>query len=594
MKHLRYLIVLGMAFAFLGCAPVKFFNSKSGNQAPVCSGAGCGQSCTATGTCTDTDGDPNDDDTNDDDSNGGGKTVACGPKLNDTVTTVTYTSGSAKPKLSANCVPTTVTYNWTVKKGGTPVSVPGIGNEISYPDFTSMGDGTYEITLNATASGFAAFDSPAPLQVILNYGNGGWPNIACDPRVNGTQTSVTLIPGSSNPVFTGNCNPADVAYVWTTLDGDGQTVTIPGLSGGTATANFSGLPPGTYDVYLSATRSNYNSYQQTQPIRVTIPQQNTRTVTFSKTVGAEDSQVDILLILDDSNSMGPDNQHIATRLQGFVNDLSASGLDWQMCLTLTHAMKLSDDPKALHWGASTMWEGVTSSPRWLLKKSQSNVYSVFVNTINRVGAETAFDDERAIKAAYAHAHNGNPALSGNSGCYRKKAALAVIILSDEDERSIGGDSSQKYYLEEWKPLESDDLPENYVKQIQNIFGSHKRMTVNSIIVRPGDTSCKAKQDTGTAKSHYGVKYAELSELTSGYVGSICEKDYSTNLKYFKDHISTSLASVPLECTPIGDLEADVEPTIENLTMRIENQKLIFSPQVPAGHTISLNYKCATN
>mgnify|MGYP000585450087 CR=1 FL=1 len=584
MKQIRYFATLGMAFVFLACAPVKFFSSKKDPGATPCTGDACPQDCQATATCPPPD--PLDDDQT------GDPAIACGPKLNDSQTQVTYTVGLAKPKVSANCSPSAVTYSWTVKKGGTPISVPGLNGEISYPDFTSQGDGTYEITLNATATDYQPFNSPAPLQVILNYGNTGLPSITCSPKVNGSLTSITLPSGSANPVFTGNCDPTDVSYVWTTLDSSGQTVTIPGLSGGTATANFSGFPSGTYEVYLSATKDNYNPYQLSTPIRVTIPQQNTRTVTYSKTVGQDDNQVDILLVLDDSNSMGPDNQHIATRLQGFVNELSSSGLDWQMCLTLTHAMKVTADPKALYWGASTMWEGVTTSPRWLLKKGQSNVYSVFVNTINRVGAETAFNDERAIKAAYSHAYNGDPSATGSSGCYRKDAALALIILSDEDERSIGGDCSQKTYPDECQPMEKEDMPANYIKQIKDIFGAGKRLTANSIIVRPGDTACKIKQDMGSAKSHYGVKYAELSELTSGYVGNICEKDYSTNLNYFKDHIATSLASIPLECTPVGSVDIDVEPAIDNLTTRIENQKLIFTPKVTAGRTINLRYQCA--
>jgi hypothetical protein len=297
--------------------------------------------------------------------------------------------------------------------------------------------------------------------------------------------------------------------------------------------------------------------------------------------------VDILLVVDDSNSMLPENTRLAQKLQGFVNDLTNSGLDWQMCSTVTRAQTVNN---VLYWGASKNWVGYVGSPAWILKLGATDPYSIFTNTINQIGAGWAgTDDERAIKAAIAHAD-----YSTYNTCYRNDASLAVIILSDEDERSIGGNMALQYYYAEWKALEADDYPQAFVNKIKQRFGPKKPVSVNSIIVKPGDATCMASQDAGGAKSHYGYKYKELSNLTQGYVGSICDADYSQSLYYFKDKIKQSLSSIPLECAPVGAVSVAITPAMGGVTSQVVNNTLNFSPAIPAGRTVTIEYDCAVN
>lgn len=515
--------------------------------------------------------------------------VLCYPRLNGTMTSVTVTSSSTNPTLSAACNPTNVTYGWTVKKNGSVVAVSGLSGANSTPNFALAGNGTYEITLLAESTGLVSFNSAGnPLVVTVNITNPPQA-ISCNPKINGNSTSVTL--NSTNPEISANCSPSNVSYLWSVKKG-GTDVTIAGLSGSTSTPNFLTAGPGTYSVYLTASSSGYTNYTLAQPLTVIVPTVSTRTVNFSKTVGISDNQLDIVLIVDDSNSMLADNQKLATRLKGFVDDLSAAGFDWQMCMTLTRAQQVSASDSSLYWGASTNWVGNTGSTQpWILKSGTANTYQIFTNTINAIGAGWAgTDDERAIKAAWWHLWNGEPGVGGTSGCYRQNAGLAVLILSDEDERSVGGDQTQAYYSTEYKALENDDYPQTYVSYVKQVFGNAKRFTVNSIIVKPGDSQCLASQDAAGSKAHYGTKYNELSQLTSGYVGSICDSDFSTNLIYFKDKIVNSLSSVPLECAPVGTVNATVTPTMV-FTGALSGLNYIFNPQIPSGRTINLTYQC---
>lgn len=524
--------------------------------------------------------------------------ITCDLYLNDTLKSVTINlPGGQNPKVSAVCNPQDVTHVWTVTKGNSPVSVVGLDGANSIPNFVALGAGTYKIWTRASRTGFTDYkNEDSPLTVTIN-GSTGTPAVQCDPKINGNLTTFTMTNGGANPQIAANCQPTTASCVWS-VNRQGQTspVVIPGFTGCTATPNFASANPGTYQIYLTATQNNYTTYVSAQPLTVIVPERPLRAVTTTKPVTLEDNQLDVLLIVDDSNSMAADNQKLANRLQGFVADLTTAGFDWQMCVTVTRAQQLTASNPTLYWGASRLWSGLPASepiPYILKPSAGSNIQTIFQNTIQAIGAGWAgTDDERAIKAAWWHLWNGDIRYPTEaSGCYRAGAGLAVIIISDEDERSVGGDMTQQYYAGEYKPLESDDLPQTYVNFVKEVFGNSKRFTVNSIIVRPGDTACMTQQDAEGSKSHYGYKYDELVALTGGKVGSICENDYSNNLRYFKENIIRDMASLPLECAPVGTPQVSISPNFVTTT-RVEGSTIYFDPRVPAGRTITVQYNCA--
>lgn len=520
--------------------------------------------------------------------------IKCDVYLNDHLQSLSITLPGANPTVTATCTPADVTYTWSATKDGNTISVTGLQGAKSNPNLTGLGAGTYRLTLKASATNHVDYtNSSSPLVVTISNATTTPPqNVTCAPRMNGSLTSITLPPGSANPNVAANCQPADASCLWTvTLNG--AAVTIPSLSGCMATPDFSAQAAGTYSIYLTANRTNYNTYTTNQPMTVTIPAKTTRNVTTTKTVTVQDNQLDVQLIIDDSKSMLADNQKLAARLQGFVSGLSSAGFDWQMCATVTRAQQISSSDPNLYWGASRYWVGVGGATPWILKAGTANISKIFQDTILDIGAGwIGTDDERAIKAAWWHLWNGDINYPTEaSGCYRKDAGLVTLIISDEDERSIGGDWTQQYYVGEYKPLEEDDQPIHYYSLVREIFGSTKRFNVSSIIVRPGDTACMAAQDAEGSKSHYGYKYNELSLMASGSVGSICDADYSANLTRFKDQIVKDMGSLPLECAPVGGLvEVTITPSMA-VTTRVEGTTLYFNPKVPAGSTIKATYQC---
>jgi hypothetical protein len=520
--------------------------------------------------------------------------VQCSVYLNSQLTNVTVTTVAENPTVTAECQPSQVTYAWTVTKTppSLPVTINGLQGASSQGDFLSAGNGTYSIVLTASASGYSDYTS-SPLTVVVKAVGGVSPGaaISCDVKLNNTLTAVEVASVAQNPKVSAICSPADNAYAWTVVK-SGVTYSVPGLNGSISTPDFASQAPGKYDIYVRVLKEGYTPYELLKPLAVTVVAGNARAVTTTKAVTVTDNQLDVLLVVDDSNSMLADNQKLAAKLQGFVSGLSTAGFDWQMCVTTTRAQKYSANDPNLYWGSSVVWAGQGGNYPWVLKAGTANVSQVFTNTMTNIGAGWAgSDDERGIKAAWWHLWNGDPSYTPNSNCYRRDAGLAVVVISDEDERSIGGDKTQQFYASEYFPLETEDLPSTYVNLVKSIFGAQKRFTVNSLVVRPGDFACMKQQDAQGAKSHFGVKYAELSQLTGGYVGSICDADFTVSLKYFKDQIVSQMKSLPLECVPVGTVQANFVPAM-NVNYSVVNMSLVFDPALPAGTQVTVNYQCA--
>lgn len=516
--------------------------------------------------------------------------VSCNPRLNGELTALNINSASAKPLVSANCLQNKVKYNWVVTKNGGLISVTDLTGANSNVDLLSLGKGVYSIYLNAAAENFENWHSSVPLTVVVDE-SATSTALNCSPRLNKTDLSAILLKGAKNPVVTAGCNSADAKYNWLVYR-DGKKVEIEKLSGASSTGNFSQAGEGSYQVYLVASVDNLNSYVSASPLTIKVQNEELpyREVNYEKIISESANKVDILLVIDDSKSMLEDNTKLSQKLEAFVKDLTRAGLDWQMCATVTRWQDDNPEKKSF-WGLSRKWSNHIGNPQWVVNAGANNLNAIFNDTVQGVGAgwENS-DDERGIKAAWSHLDNAK-----FNSCYRADSALATILVSDEDVRSVGGNASFSYYENELKFLEPEDQPQSYVLKVKQDLGFDKRFTYNSIIVNPADTKCLALQDANEkSKSHYGQKYAELAQLTNGTVASICETDYTFSLKRIKTSIMTSMASIPLECAPVGDLKISVTPTMGGFSAHLSNNTLTFNPAIPAGRKVNLNYRCSVN
>lgn len=337
---------------------------------------------------------------------------------------------------------------------------------------------------------------------------------------------------------------------------------------------------------LSCAKTNFVSVEPVESVQATptpaAPDNPNKVVTSTEVVEHGNKKVDFLLVLDDSNSMLPELKKLSLKMTAFVKFLEASQIDWQMCVTTTRP---SYAGKALPWKNYAPEDG---GPVEVLKKGTHGLPAIFITTINSVtigGGDSA--DERGLNAVYQSFAQGGP-------CYRPGAAASVILISDEDERSVGGDSSVLKPNDAdsaLKALEKEDLPVNILAQAHARFGDKVRFTFNSIIVKPGDKACEAQQDQSSSPSHPGRVYAEMSRLTEGGIGSICDEDYGVSLNTFKDKIINSLSQLSLECEPVaGTLKVAVNG-VAILSFKLDGNILKFFSQLVEGTRIELNYEC---
>ncbi|HMN67494.1 MAG TPA: hypothetical protein PKC28_03050 [Bdellovibrionales bacterium] len=301
---------------------------------------------------------------------------------------------------------------------------------------------------------------------------------------------------------------------------------------------------------------------------------NGNQVTQVETVPVASNSVDVILIVDDSSSMKEDQTKLANRMIGLVNNLDALNIDYQICLTTTDI--------DYYKGSPIKWAGTGS---YILKKSTANKDQVFKTTIDALGAGYS-SDEQGIKGLYLMIKDYRA-----SGCIRDKATLTTILVSDENERSVGGNAS--WSSAQYKPLTPQNYPDfliNYVKTTFNTPGFTKPFIYNSIIVKPYDTACEAAQDAQSSPSFFGTLYAELSNKTMGHIGSICDSDYSQNLQYIKDRVVNSMPGITLQCVPVGNPTVTFDRPV-NTSVSVIGKEMKFTPALPEGVKVTIVYTC---
>lgn len=290
---------------------------------------------------------------------------------------------------------------------------------------------------------------------------------------------------------------------------------------------------------------------------------------------ADQSPLDIILVVDNSGSMEVDSLHLADRLEGFVQALEASAINWQMCLIQTSNL-----------GAVVRWSG---SSTHILNSQVSNLGSIFRQTISQMSF-SGNGDERGVASL-----SKNLDARASNGCYRSQSVVTTIVISDEDERSMGGvwdiyeGLLKKSILDQqFRQLEHIDHPKNYIAKFKDVLPMNKLIS-NSIVVPTADPGCHAQQLKDSA-SFYGKQYELLSQLTGGSVGSICAADYAPVLSQFASVIKRSFKDVELECVPEGPIRV-ISSNNSALSWSLNHKTVSFESELAQDLPVEIDYQC---
>jgi hypothetical protein len=374
-----------------------------------------------------------------------------------------------------------------------------------------------------------------------------------------------------------------------------------GLSGAQSTSS-TGTTPGT-------------GTGTTTPAGATATQQ-----TFK--FGALSSAIDILIVDDNSGSMELEQSVMAKSLQNFISGLS--GVSWQIGVTTTDitgaagysisstinyfpsAMGRFIAPADLYTSPSSSVFGTS----FIITPTTANASTVFANTIQRTNSSGIYlegsGDERAIYAA-------NMAVTGSNdptvaqGFFRPNANLAVVILSDEDERSCGNDPTRADCTDgTGYPFAANDYPQSLIDNVSTTFGGTKNLVVDAIVIEPNDATCLNMERTNVSGLGTGGKtglvYSSLAAMTGGTVSSICNVltpgAFSTDLTNISNSIANNVnpQMLTLSHAPINAPEivitsnvagALVDPTLA--CALVSGTQQIKCNKYPANSTVTVTY-----
>lgn len=337
---------------------------------------------------------------------------------------------------------------------------------------------------------------------------------------------------------------------------------------------------------------------------------NTYTVKFTT------GQLDILFINDNSGSMSPEQAKMADAFPNFFNNIKS--LDYQIAMTTTDMVK--DQGKLLEFEDTNG----TRSGKYILKKgaqSEAQLVDLFKGTIQRRETlqcdQSGYDpakcpssDERGIYAM-------NSVITNNQhGFLRNGAHLAIVVLSDEDQRGYTVWSSQEgrfvngYGIPQYA-LQEVDYPETLVEKFASKYSS-KTFSVHSVTVE--SSSCKDAQtktvtnyrgETAQLKGFYGHLYHELSAnyallaqygpIVQGSVSSICANYYDSNLNFMSSLAAANALkqTVKMKCLPPMDKITVNSSQNVNYTIDEANRSVVFQ-NVPPGVEVTVTYECPGN
>ena len=289
------------------------------------------------------------------------------------------------------------------------------------------------------------------------------------------------------------------------------------------------------------------------------------------TADASEGKVDILFVDDNSASMEFEQRKLGQRFTTFIWELM--GVDWQVGITTT-------DCSTGKWGVCgslLQFEGLAQK---ILSPAIAGYADAFLRTIERpetvdcvARGECPSGLEEALKAAMTSMDKRN---GDNAGFFRNGAALAVVVLTDEDERSTGPANATK--------------AQQVVEKFQSIWGMDKKLKGYAITVLEGDTAClQMQKDQQGGIGAYGTHATAFANLTGGRTGSICAADYSSVLQNIGSDVRSLTSAVTLTKAPVAASVNVVFTPNQAITWTVKDKTILFSRPVPPGTKIDVYY-----
>ncbi|PIU01072.1 MAG: hypothetical protein COT74_00785 [Bdellovibrionales bacterium CG10_big_fil_rev_8_21_14_0_10_45_34] len=246
------------------------------------------------------------------------------------------------------------------------------------------------------------------------------------------------------------------------------------------------------------------------------PEQNT----FRQSATAVSNKLDILWVVDNSSSMGDDQQNLANNFKSFISSFVLKKYDFQLAVVPTDSYKgafLGNPDTARFRGK----DGTTSPAVSVITPLFENAIEIFQDNV--LQGAMGSGDERAFQSMHYSLSSDL-----NSGFVRENSFLAIIIVSDEDDFSH--DSSEAVAEYDNPNLHSISQYVSFLSDLTGSTPSIRRFSVSAMAIF--DESCLGANEYG----YLGIRYKEMIDATGGILGSICD-DFSSTLNAIQNRIA---------------------------------------------------------
>ncbi len=269
-----------------------------------------------------------------------------------------------------------------------------------------------------------------------------------------------------------------------------------------------------------------------------------------------ESKVDILWVIDDSGSMGNEQESLSYNFDAFIGDFIAKDVDFRMAITTTDPTHEVDGKMVCDW---RLLDSIHAN------NNQQDFLNKFKECI-KVGTRGS-GREKGLNATERFLYHYNKENQQNK-FLRDDAYLVVVVVSDEEDQSRKSVS-------------------HYVNKLRSVKPNEGMVKIYSIV---NTEQKKKKWETK------GSRYIEASKLTSGVVANIKNNFYQI-LTDFGSVIVDLLDSFSIANSPIGnsvEVFVDGEESEEFIFSEDSNSIKFNQGHVPAaGSTIQIKYQVAS-
>ncbi len=282
-----------------------------------------------------------------------------------------------------------------------------------------------------------------------------------------------------------------------------------------------------------------------------------------------DGIVDILWVVDDSGSMVDERKQLVNNFSRFVTELLNLKVDFQMGVT---SIVYSDGGKLR--GTTKIITRQTPAPQ-----------SVFEQNTTFPANRSRWEQGLRMTQFALTSPNTNPG-GPNAGLIRPKAALAIIVVTNEDDHSFG---TTDYYARVFSGLKGK---------------GNENLVTFSIIggTTPNGCTPPAEVNLYGSTAEPAFRYVEVAGKMGGVIGSICDTSFEQTLVRIAQALNTLKRVFPLTLKPIvGSVHVTVTDGTNTVTVpndlasgfqyRADTNSVVFLGIYvpPPGSTVTIQY-----